>query len=277
MYRKIPVGIICSILGAAAAFYLSLVTVLELPPAGAARWLAITGLAALSILGALLINGVSVQDFRKLSQDLRETSNLYRTLTSRLSPLLYGGIEDVLQRRVKSLELPQGLNFSVYAPIRGVHRLVASTFQQSAPIRQIELEPDEGFTGFIMNRQVPAFALAAWQVKPPSTGEDPSAGGGLRDVFDRSGRLIGRATPLREVNKGKIDVGEKWVYGRPIFERSAATPWSNRVVGLLLVHSGADNGDLLFKDGAFQSSVDSLASDVAPYLDVLQTLLAEGE
>ena len=67
----------------------------------------------------------------------------------------------------------------------------------------------------------------------------------------------------------------KWIYYRPIFEKSAANPWSDRVVGLINVHSTADDADSLFKTEEFQQQVDSIATEVSPYLDAIQVLVGE--
>jgi len=264
---KLPLGILASVLGAAVAFYLAIVTVVALPPEGFPRWLAIAGLVTVSLMGGLLINGGSIQDYRTVSRQFLQTANLYNTLQSRLCPMIYSAMEEVLQRRVKQLDFAGDLNFSVDAPIKGLYRTVGSTYPPEDPGRQMELEPEEGVTGFVTKRKVIAFAPAAWRAKPGDSSNRP--------VFDRAGNLVGEATPLRDVNRGRISVGEKWVYCRPIFERSTTTLWSNRLVGLLVVHSSSDDGDALFKNPHFQHQVDVLASDVAPYLDVLQTLMAE--
>jgi hypothetical protein len=96
---RVPVGIICSVLGAAILSYLAIVALIALPSEGSLRWFAIGGMAGLSLIVGLLVNGISMQDFQKVSRGQREASNLYNTLTSRLSPLLYSGIEDILNRR----------------------------------------------------------------------------------------------------------------------------------------------------------------------------------
>jgi len=70
-------------------------------------------------------------------------------------------------------------------------------------------------------------------------------------------------------------VGVKWMYYRPIFEKSAANPWSDRVVGLFAVFATADDADTLFKSVKFQRMVDSIASEVSPYLDAMQVLTGE--
>ncbi len=67
----------------------------------------------------------------------------------------------------------------------------------------------------------------------------------------------------------------KWFYYRPVFEKSAANPWSDRVVGLINVHSPVDDADSLFKTVEFQQMVDSVATEVSPYLDALQVLMGE--
>jgi hypothetical protein len=260
---RVPIGIIGSVLGATIAFYLAIITLVSLPTEGAPRWFMVAGIAGLSLIAGVVINSGSIQDYRRVSRDFRETSDLYNTLTSRLAPLLYGGIEEILDRGAKNLNLPASLQYVVYFQIAGLYRIVASTFAPEEPIRQMEFEPDEGLVGFVLSRKVPGFTNLS------------KAEGFLRDVFSRTGELIGKTKNLRDVNKGKDTVVEKWVYARPIFERSGAAPWSNRVVGVLSVLSPADDADSLFKDVEFQHKINSLASHSAAYLDVLQTLMSE--
>ncbi len=62
---------------------------------------------------------------------------------------------------------------------------------------------------------------------------------------------------------------------RPVFEKSTANPWSDRVVGIVIIHSHADDGDSLFKTVEFQQQVDSIATEVSPYLDAIQVLVGE--
>ncbi len=259
---RIPIGIVGSVLGATIAFYLAIITLVTLPGEGAPRWFMVAGIAGLSLLAGLIINSGSIQDFRRVSRDHREASNRYDTLTARLGPLLYSGIEDVLLRRAKTLKLSGDLRFNVWAPINGFYVTVGSTLPSEDPVRQIELEPVEGLPGFLANRRVPGFAQAGWHSKLDAN----------RAVFDRAGQQIGEVPPLREVNKGKSPVSEKWHYCRPIFESSSTTPWSNRLVGVLSVHSSADDGDSLFKTAEFQHLVDSVASEVSQYLDAIQVL-----
>lgn len=98
---------------------------------------------------------------------------------------------------------------------------------------------------------------------------------GQSDVYNRSGQVVGQRGKIQEINRAKTVVGAKWIYARPIFEKSGANPWSKQVVGVLMVHSMADDGDSLFKNSEFQVQMDSFASDVAPYLDALYTLMVK--
>ena len=59
------------------------------------------------------------------------------------------------------------------------------------------------------------------------------------------------------------------------FERSTTTPWSNRVVGTLSIQSSTDDADSLFKTEEFHVVVDSVATEVSPYLDAIQVLTGE--
>ncbi len=260
---KILIGIVCSVLGATVAFYLAAVALIDLPPVGAPRWIAVTGLAVLSLMAGVLVNGGSIINSRQLSQDLRETSDLYNTLTSRLNPLLCGGIEDVLQRRIKDIDLLKSLQLTAFAPIDGLYRVVGATFPPGAGVRQQELEPNEGMVGFMADRKTAGYTQTTLRSPGPS------------DVYDRSGLVIGQRTPLRDFNRGKMVVDAKWIYARPIFEKSGANPWSNKVVGVLAVTSTADDADNLFRNVEFQVQMDSLASDISPYLDALQMFMAK--
>lgn len=262
---RIPIGIVCSVLGATIAFYLAIITLVTLPADGSLRWFAIAGIASLSLTAGILINGVSMQDFRKVSRDLRETSHLYDTLTSRLSPLLYSGIEDVLHRRVRELKQSSQMRFTVFTISEGVYRTVASTFPQGDPVRQSELKFGEGIPGYLAERKIAGFGITSWNIK-----DSPN-----RPIFDRAGLLIGEIPPLPDDKRGKTPPGEKWLYARPIFERTTATPWSNRLVGILAVNSTAEDADNYFKTEEFQQLVDSVATEVSPYLDAIQVLVAE--
>ncbi len=93
-------------------------------------------------------------------------------------------------------------------------------------------------------------------------------------VFDRTGRVIGEV-PRYEYRLLAPPVGTKWRYYRPVFEKSAANPWSDRVVGLIIIHSSADDADSLFKTREFQQQMDSIATEVSPYLDAIQVLVGE--
>ena len=70
-------------------------------------------------------------------------------------------------------------------------------------------------------------------------------------------------------------VERKWRYSRPVFEKSAANPWSDRVVGIISIYSSEDDADSLFKTVEFQQQLDSIATEVSPYLDAIQVLMGE--
>ena len=87
---------------------------------------------------------------------------------------------------------------------------------------------------------------------------------------------IGAEFPVgRDANILAPTVEAKWRYYRPIFEKSAANPWSTRVVGIINIHSSADDADSLFKTAEFQQQVDSIATEVSPYLDAIRVLTGE--
>ena len=109
-------------------------------------------------------------------------------------------------------------------------------------------------------------------MRPRGAGEPKE---GNRSVFDRDGQVLGEIPAGRPANILVHPVETKWIYYRPVFEKSAANPWSDRVVGLIIIHSSADDGDSLFKTEEFQQQVDSIATEVSPYLDAIQVLVGE--
>jgi len=220
---------------------------------------------------AVLSSGtVSAEPQKKIEvprQDLRqEISNLYKSLTSRLSPLLCRGIEDALHRWKKTLKSGGNLTLNVSAPINGFYRIVGATYPAEHPMRQNNTKLGEGTHGFIAERKVAGYVR-------PSGLDQPKEGN--RTVFDRAGRVLGEVPSRRDANILNTPVETKWMYYRPIFEKSTANPWSNRVVGIISVHSSADDGDSLFKTAEFQQQVDSIATEVSPYLDAIQVLVGE--
>jgi hypothetical protein len=233
---RIPLGFICSVLGAAVLSYLAIVTLIALPSDGPLRWFAVGGIAGLSLIVGVLVNGISMQEYFKVSR-------AYNTITTRLSPLLYSGIEDVLHRQKKTLKQRGNLNFLVNAPIDGYHRVVGATYPAEDPIRQHHVKFGEGTRGFLADRKVAGYAR--------TTGLGQAKVEGNRPIFDRTGEILGEIPPLSEAGRWKTHFGEKWLYGRPIFESSKTTPWSNRLVGILSVHSSEDNADSLFKTEEF--------------------------
>jgi len=199
-------------------------------------------------------------------QDHRETSDLYNRLMTRVSPLLCRGIEDVLQRR-KTTYNPGGLlNFGVLAPINGFYRMVGATIPTEHPSRQNSSKVGEGTRGFFTERKVAGYVR-------PSRLDQPTEGN--RTVFDRAGRVLGEVPPRRDAVTWSTPVDVKWLYFRPILEKTTANPWSNRVVGLFFVLASADDADDLFKTSEFQQQVDSVATEVSPYLDAIQVLMGE--
>ena len=249
---KVSVGIVCAVLGATIAFYLAVSSLVTLPADGTARWLAIAGISTLSLIAGVLINGISMQDYFKVSR-------AYNSLTSRLSPLLYSGIEDVLHRHARMLTPGGELNLSVSVLTGGLLRNAASTFPPGHSGEQQERKLGEGVQGFLAEAKVAGFAQ--------TTRKSMSAN---RPVFDRFGKQIGEIPVSRNPATSGM-----WTFSRPIFERSTTTPWSKRIVGTLIVHSPADDGDSLFKTDEFHKAVDSVAIQVSPYLDAVQVLLGE--
>ncbi len=98
---------------------------------------------------------------------------------------------------------------------------------------------------------------------------------GKRPVFDRHGQVLAELPVGRAAGILNFSTENKWNYYRPIFEKSAANPWSTSVVGLLAVPSSADDADSLFKTKKFQNQLDSIATEVSPYLDAIQDLVGE--
>ncbi len=98
---------------------------------------------------------------------------------------------------------------------------------------------------------------------------------GKRPVFDRQGEVLAEFPLGRDAGILGHSVETKWIYYRPIFEKSAANPWSTREVGLFAVFATADDADTLFKSAKFQRMVDSVATEVSPYLDAIQVLTGE--
>ncbi len=217
-----------------------------------------------AVLGSGTVSAGPHQKADVPRQDLQRISNIYNTLTSRLGPLLYRGIEDVLQRWKKTLNSGGDLNLVVVAPINGFYRVVGATFPAEHPMRQNNTKLGEGLRGFFAERRVAGYAGAngGFQSKE-----------GHRPVFDRTGKVLGEVPSYSPMLSPPSDT--KWRYYRPIFEKSAANPWSDRVIGLINVQSPADDADNFFKTRKFQQQVDSIANEVSPYLDAIQVLTGE--
>ena len=220
-----------------------------------------------AVLGSGTVSAEPQKKVEVPRQDLQRITNLYNTLTSRLSPLLYRGIDDTLQRWKKTLEWAGDSTLVVVAPINGFSRVVGSTHPPEHPGRQNSQTWGEGVIGFIAERKLAVYV---------QRGAGRLSKGDKRPVFDRHGQVLadlpfeGRAASVLSWS-----ADAKWRYYRPVFEKSAANPWSDRVVGIVIIHSHADDGDSLFKTQEFQQQVDSVATEVSPYLDAIQVLTGE--
>ena len=133
-------------------------------------------------------------------------------------------------------------------------------------MRGFEAKMGEGIQGFFHERKVAGYF--------PGSGRQPKIEGN-RPVFDRRGNLLGEVPPQPMTDRWRLPVEANWIYNRPIFAKSTTTPWSNRVVGLFFVISSEDDADSLFKTEEFQRQVDSIATEVSPYLDAIQVLTSE--
>ena len=160
---------------------------------------------------AVLSSGtVSAEPQKKVEvprQDLRETSNIYNTLMTRLSPVLYSGIDDVMRRWKTSLKPDRDLNFSASVLSGGFIRTVCSTLSQGHSVRSLTPKMGERLRGYFAEAKIAGFTQASININSAN-----------RPVFDRFGRQIGEMPVSR--NPGSAD---KWVYARPIFERSTTT------------------------------------------------------
>ncbi len=219
------------------------------------------------VLGSGTVSAGPQQKVEAPRQDLRqEISNLYKTLMAQLSPLLCRGIEDVLQRRKETFNPKGNLDFVVLAPMNEVYRVVGATLPAEQPFRQNISKLREGSRGFFAERKVVGYVSVSRLDQPEE---------GNRTAFDRAGRVIGEVPPRRDAITWNTPADVKWLYFRPILEKSTATPWSDRVVGLFVVQASADDADSLFKTVEFQQMVDSIATEVSPYLDAIKVLMGE--
>ncbi len=173
-----------------------------------------------------------------------------------------------MQRWKKTLESGGDFNLAVASPIDGYYRVVGSTYPAEHPQRQNASKVGTGYRGFLAERKVAGYVILYQEVE---------YGGGDRPVFDTTGKVIGKIPRGQGRESGILSTPTEteWRYVRPVFEKSVANPWSTRVVGLIGVHSSADYGERHFKTAEFQRQVDSIASEVSPYLDAIQVLVGE--
>jgi len=217
-----------------------------------------------AVLGSGTVSAGPQQTVEVPRQDPRETSDLYNKLMTRVSPLLCRGIDDLLLRWQKRLTSGGVLGVAVSAPINGFYRTVGSTSPREAPERQNISKLGEGPRGFLAERKVAGYVPSSRWAKE-----------GKRPVFDRHGQVLAELPASRGAGILGFSAETKWHYYRPVFETSAANPWSNRVVGVFEVYASADDADSLFKTVEFQQQVDSIATEVSPYLDAIQVLTGE--
>jgi len=219
-----------------------------------------------AVLGSGTVSAEPQKKVEVPRQDFQETSNLYNKLMARLSPMLYKGIDDVLQRHKKTLKWDGHLTFFVYAPINGFYRVVGGTVPAEAPGRQNYSKVGEGIRGFLAERKVAGYVRASASVQSKD---------GKRQVFDRHGEVLAEFPAVRVAGILGRSGETKWHYYRPVFEKTAANPWSTREVGLFAVFATADDADIHFKSAKFKRMVDSVATEVSPYLDAIQVLTGE--
>jgi hypothetical protein len=150
------------------------------------------------------------------------------------------------------------LDVFVFTPIGGVHRILASTVEASATVRTIALEHDEGIVGFTFDLKAPVVA---------------SIEGAIGGISSRSHEVIGEQRSLRETNRHKVDPNLKWIYATPIFDAPPGVPYSDKVIGILSVDSSSESAGQRFFEQSFQKDIEAIASNVAPYLAVLQQLM----
>jgi len=215
-----------------------------------------------AVLGSGTVSAEPQKKIEVPRRDHREGSDRYDRLTSRLSPLLYRGIEDVLQRWNKTLN-PMGVsNLVIAAPMNDFYRIVGATYPADHPMRQNSTKIGEGYYWYFTDRK-----KAGYVRRIPESD---------RKAFDLDGQVLSEAHGQgRPAGILSHSGDSKWMYFRPIFEKSTANPWSDRVVGIIGVNASADDADNLFKTAEFQQQVDAIATEVSPYLDAIQVLVGE--
>jgi len=219
-----------------------------------------------AVLGSGTVSAEPQKKVEAPRQDHREGSERYDRLTSRLSPLLYRGIEDVLQRHRKTLKWRGWVNLHIEAPINGFYRNVGATIPPEHASRQNSTKVGEGVRGVIAERRVAGYVPSSNLVQSKE---------GKRQVFNLHGEVLAEFPVGRSAGILGRNAESRWHYYEPIFEKSAANPWSTRVIGLFVVITSVGDADSLFKTTKFQRMVDSIASEVSPYLDAIQVLTGE--
>ena len=91
---------------------------------------------------------------RSRGQDLRETSNRYDKLASRVSPLLYRRLEDVLRRHAGTVKSGGELNLSASVLTSDILKSVGTSFPPGHFSRQHERKLGEGVQGYLPERKL---------------------------------------------------------------------------------------------------------------------------
>jgi len=267
--RYLGVGL--ATLGVAVGVFASTAALVSWPSDRTSWWLVFIAVAFISILAGGFANSLSFRDIRSLDRRRNAAVADYLSLRSHLIPLLLEAVDDVLDRRLASLQclvaptVPTASacdapKVYVFMKVDGLHRIVSSTVPASATVRKLALQHDEGVVGFTYDRK----AITLTQLSVDHEGE----------VFNRYGESIGKQRKLRPENLEKCDVGVKWIYAAPIFTSMKHAPWVDQVLGILTVDSLSDEGGKAFEKEAFQTAIDDLSSEVGAYLVALEALRA---
>lgn len=261
-------GVSVATFAASVLAYLTLIDVGTLPPAGEQRLFAVVGVCTLALVIGIAANATAIAQVRSNAV----ASAKYTNLQERLAPMLYAGMEAVVQYWAEGLTDGldmSGLNISVdselefqlhvFIRIQGHYRIVASSAEPASPVRWLELEENEGMLAAVHERRSAVVAVVEDQFSAK--------------LFTPTGHPIGEQERLRPKNAGKCNAHLKWIYGTPIFENRTNVYWSDRPLGVLTVDGLNSMSDQLYLKPEFQGLFDDVAAQLAPYLNTLESLL----
>jgi hypothetical protein len=259
-------GLATATFGAVALAFLSFWDVL-VPPDHLPETLSIVGLATLAIVAGLLTMMPAILAAKEQSIE----SAQHRALRRRLLPILYAGMEEVVDRWAEFLlpgvQLNKRINVDpelelelhVFLKIDGYYRIVSSSVQESASVRRLELAEDEGMVHMVYSRNTAVVA----QVQ-----SDYSA-----KLYSRNGQAIADQPSLTPKNADKCNPDLKWIYATPIFAKRSTHPYSNETLGVLTVDGLQSMSDNLFFKADFRELVESIALQLAPYVSAFNSLM----